>query len=81
MIRAYIMITVDLKKMSAILKQLRKIKEISKIFVTAGEYDLIARVEVNTLEELYEVTEKIHEISGILKTITHVVEKEIRRRG
>jgi len=59
------------------LNEIKKIKNISKISIVAGDYDIIVRVQVKTLEDLLKVTNKIHMIKGVLKTTTQVIEKEI----
>ena len=59
------------------IKEMRSIERIEKISVVAGEYDIVVRVHVETLEELLQVTDKIHEIPGVKKTTTQVIEKEL----
>jgi len=59
------------------LNEIKKIKNISKISIVAGDYDIIVRVQVKTLEDLLKVTNKIHMIKGVAKTTTQVIEKEI----
>ncbi len=77
MIVAYIMINVAVGKVASVVEKLRGVSNIKWISVVAGEYDIIVRVHVDTLEDLFYVTEKIHKIEGIVKTTTHVVEKEL----
>lgn len=77
LIAAYIMINIAVGKVREVVEQLKKIDHVKFISVVAGEYDAIVRVQVNNLEELFEVTEKIHAISGVERTTTHVVEKEV----
>ena len=43
----------------------------------AGEFDIVARVQVKSLEKLLKVTDKIQMIKGVNKTTTQVIEKEI----
>lgn len=78
-IPAYILINVDIGKITTVFQELVKIPQTTHVSVTAGEFDIILRVLVNDLEELFYITEKIHQIDGILKTVTHVVEKEIAK--
>ncbi len=79
MIGAYILITVELGKTQAVLDGLRKILEVTCVSVTTGIYDIIVRVDVETLDDLYEVTvNKIHKIDGLVATTTAVIEKEFR---
>lgn len=59
------------------IKQMRSIERIEKISVVAGEYDIVVRVHVDSLEDLLTVTDKIHEIAGVKKTTTQVIEKEL----
>ena len=59
------------------LKEMRKLERVEKISVVAGEYDVVVRVRVETLEELLEVTNDIQMIEGVTKTTTQVIEKEI----
>jgi DNA-binding Lrp family transcriptional regulator len=56
---------------------MRKIENIEKISVVAGEYDIVVRVHVKHLENLLKVTEKIQMIEGVKKTTTQVIEKEL----
>ena len=59
------------------LKEMRKLENVEKISIVAGEYDIVIRVRVDTLEELLEVTNDIQMIEGVTKTTTQVIEKEI----
>ncbi len=79
MIKAYIMINAGVGKIARVVEKLKKIENIGNIAVVAGEFDIIVRVRVNSLEELFDITEKIHEIEGVVRTTTHVVEKEVVR--
>ncbi|RKX95453.1 MAG: Lrp/AsnC family transcriptional regulator [Spirochaetes bacterium] len=77
MINAYILINMEPGNSNRALNEIKKIKNISKISIVAGDYDIIVRVQVKTLEDLLKVTNKIHMIKGVLKTTTQVIEKEI----
>jgi len=57
--------------------EMRKVENIEKISVVAGEYDIVVRVHVKHLENLLKVTEKIQMIDGVKKTTTQVIEKEL----
>ena len=57
--------------------EMRKIQDIVKISIVAGEYDIVVRTQVDSLEDLLKVTDKIHVIKGVLKTTTQVIEKEL----
>ena len=64
-------------KTESIIKQMRKIENVEKISVVAGDYDIVVRVKIKHLEKLLKVTDKIQLIDGVKKTNTQVIEKEI----
>ena len=77
MISAYILISIRPGSSDKAIKEMRKIKNIAKISVVAGDYDIVVRVQVKSLQDLLKVTDKIQMIDGIKKTTTQVIEKEI----
>ncbi len=76
-VAAYILVNVAVGRIQSVIDKLKEIEGVRVVSFTAGQYDVIVRVEVETLEDLFYLTEKIHEIDGIERTNTHVVEKEI----
>ena len=56
---------------------MRRIENVEKISVVAGDYDVVVRVQVKSLDKLLKVTDKLHMIDGVIKTTTQVIEKEI----
>jgi DNA-binding Lrp family transcriptional regulator len=77
MISAYILISMRPGKSDRIIEEMRKIENAEKISVVAGDYDIVVRVHVKTLEKLLKVTDKLQLIDGVKKTTTQVIEKEI----
>ncbi len=59
------------------ISEMRKIENVEKISVVAGEYDIVVRVRIKTLDKLLKITDKIQQIKGVKKTTTQVIEKEI----
>ena len=59
------------------IKEMRKLENVEKISVVAGEYDIVIRVHVKSLGDLLKVTDKIQLIEGVKKTTTQVIEKEL----
>ena len=55
------------------IKEMRKLENIEKISVVAGEYDIVIRVRVKSLGNLLKVTDKIQLIEGVKKTTTQVI--------
>ncbi len=77
-ISAYIFFTVDLGKTQDVINALRKIPNIVNVAVVTGEYDIVTKIIVEDLEELFTVTtEQVHMIEGITETQTAVIEKEV----
>ena len=77
MINAYILLSMKTGRSDTAIKQMRKLENVEKISIVAGEYDIVVRVQVDTLERLLEVTDNIQMIEGVQKTTTQVIEKEI----
>jgi DNA-binding Lrp family transcriptional regulator len=77
-VSAYILMKIDLGYTDQVLEELRKIDEAVRVAVTTGVYDIVALVEVENLEALYDITvNRIHKIKGIAETSTAVIEKMI----
>lgn len=77
-VSAYIFFIVDLGKTQEVVNALREIPNIVNVAVVTGEYDIVVKIIVEDLEELFHVTtEKIHMIEGISETQTAVIEKEV----
>ena len=77
MINAYILISMRPGNTDKAIKEMRKIEHIAKISIVAGDYDIVVRAQVDSLEDLLKVTDQIHLIKGVNKTTTQVIEKEI----
>jgi DNA-binding Lrp family transcriptional regulator len=77
MINAYILISMEPGNSDKAIAEMRKIEDVAKISIVAGDYDIVVRVQVKSLEGLLKVTDKLHMIKGIKKTTTQVIEKEI----
>jgi len=77
MIKAYILILTYVGNLKSVLNELKKLENVESIAVIAGDYDIIVKANVESLEQLMELTDKIHAIKGVKRTNTQVVEKEI----
>jgi len=77
MIKAYILLNMNYRNLKKSLDKMSSFKQIEKISVIAGQYDVIVRVAIENLEELLELTNKIQMINGVEKTTTQIIEKEI----
>ncbi len=59
-----------------VIEELKEIEQIKKIMSLTGDYDLLAEIEVETSEELFDIfANQIDLIEGIVQSNTHVVMK------
>ena len=66
--------------MVSVIEQFKKVPEIKKVFSLTGDYDILAEIEVESTDELYESFAKnIDQIDGIINTNTHLVMKEFSK--
>ncbi|HMA83434.1 MAG TPA: Lrp/AsnC family transcriptional regulator [Candidatus Thermoplasmatota archaeon] len=77
MINAYMFMDVEPGCSQQTLTRMRRLNQIESVSVVSGHHDLIARVSVNDLERLHDITAEVHRIQGVVKTNTHVISKEI----
>lgn len=74
--RAVILCKLGINVIKKVIEELKAIPEIKKVMSLTGDYDLLAEVEVDSSEELYDIfSEKIDLIDGIIASNTHVVMK------
>ena len=73
-VAAYTLINVKIGKTKDVIEALKNIEEIKNIAATTGIYDIIIRVEAEDHKHLFEVLNKVHQIDGIERTTTHVIE-------
>jgi DNA-binding Lrp family transcriptional regulator len=71
---AFVMITSEIGAEDKILKGLKAIPEVREAHVVYGVYDIILRVEAETMNELKDVISwKIRRFEGVRSTITMIV--------
>ena len=69
--KAFILIETQVGKNREVTGALKRIKGISSVDPVTGPYDVIATIEVDSLNEIGElITGKIHPIPGISRTVT-----------
>ena len=74
--RAIILCKLGIKVIKKVIEELKAIPQIKKVMSLTGDFDVMAEIEVETSEELYEIfSEKIDMIEGIIASNTHVVMK------
>jgi len=71
MAKAFLLIEAVVGRIKEVDTGLRRLKEIKSVDTVTGPYDIIAVVEAETLNEIGDlVTEKIHPVNGISRTVT-----------
>jgi DNA-binding Lrp family transcriptional regulator len=75
-IKAVMFCKLGISVISQVIEELKKIEQIKKIMSLTGDYDLLAEIEVETSEELFDIfANQIDLIDGIIQSNTHVIMK------
>jgi DNA-binding Lrp family transcriptional regulator len=70
-VAAFVLIQVETGKASAAAKSIRSIENVVTPDVVTGPYDVIAKIESATLDDLAKlVASKLHMVSGVTRTYT-----------
>jgi DNA-binding Lrp family transcriptional regulator len=71
---AFVLINADLGAEEELLKSLRNLEHVKDVYVVYGVYDIIARVEADTMEKVKEtITWKIRRLDRVRSTLTMIV--------
>ncbi|MEI2732671.1 MAG: Lrp/AsnC ligand binding domain-containing protein [Dermatophilaceae bacterium] len=74
MVQAFILIQTEVGKAAQVAESIRAVAGVSSAEDVTGPYDVIARVEANTVDELGKlVIAKIQDVPGITRTLTCTV--------
>ncbi len=75
-IKAVMFCKLGLSVINKVIEELKKIQQIKKIMSLTGDYDLLAEIEVESSEELFDIfANQIDLIEGIVQSNTHVIMK------
>jgi len=73
-VKAYVLANVSTDNVSETLKELKKIAGISSADAVTGPYDMIIKVEAESVDHLGKlVTTKILSLKGVAKTLTCII--------
>lgn len=76
-VAAYLLCKVRMGYVQRVVEALRELEAATSIAVTTGEFDVIVRLDLPSLEDLYHVTvDRIGKIEGLEDLATAVIEKE-----
>ncbi len=72
--KAFVLIETAVGKSKDVVASIRKIEGVVSVDVVTGPYDVIAVIQGETLNDIGDtVTEKIHPVAGISRTVTCLV--------
>jgi len=77
MTSAFLLINADLSSEDEVVDELRKLPNVKESYVTYGVYDIVAKVEAESMEKLKElITLKIRRLEKVRSTLTMIVVQE-----
>jgi DNA-binding Lrp family transcriptional regulator len=71
---AFVLVNVEAGTDKEVLENIKKIPEVRDVYMVYGVYDIIVKLESDTLEKLREmVTKKIRQLDKVRSTMTMIV--------
>jgi DNA-binding Lrp family transcriptional regulator len=71
---AFVMITAEIGKETEVLNELKNIQDVKEAHLVYGVYDVVAKVEAETMDKLNEViTSKVRRLKSVRSTLTMIV--------
>lgn len=72
--QAFVLINTEVGAEDEVFEQLKRFSQIKEVYLVYGVYDIVARVEADTLDELKDiVTWRIRKIDKIKSTLTMLI--------
>jgi DNA-binding Lrp family transcriptional regulator len=71
-LKAFIMMNTNLGCEADVLKALQKVQGFDEAFYVLGDYDIIAKVSANTIDELNQIVAHIRKIGNVKSTSTMI---------
>ena len=73
---AFVMINAEVGAEERILKELKSMKNVKEAHIIYGTYDIIAKIEADTLDALRDiVSQKIRRLDEVRSTLTSIIVK------
>jgi len=73
---AFVLINAEVGSEDEVVKELRKVEHVKEAYLVYGVYDIIAKVEAETMNKLKEViASKVRRVNKISSTLTMMVTK------
>jgi len=71
---AFVLINAEIGSEDEVLKELRAMEQVKEAYVVYGVYDIVAKVESETMDKLKEiVTWKVRRLNKVRSTLTMIV--------
>jgi DNA-binding Lrp family transcriptional regulator len=71
---AFVLINADLGAEEELVRELRSIEHVKEVYVVYGVYDIVAKIEGDTMEKVKEtITWKIRRLEKVRSTLTMIV--------
>lgn len=75
--KAFVLVNVDSGSEEEVLGDIKKLEGVNEAYYSYGVYDIISKVEADTMEKLREiVTKKMRAISKVRSTLTLIIMDE-----
>ena len=76
MSNAFVLLNTELGKEENIIRDLKNFEEVKEVFRVYGVYDIIAKVESDTMDKVKEIIIwKLRKLTGVKSTLTMMVTK------
>lgn len=74
MVQAFILIKSDVGREKIVLENLKNIPEVNYVHIVYGAYDLVCKIEQETLTKLKDkITREIRSLSGVRNTVSMIL--------
>jgi DNA-binding Lrp family transcriptional regulator len=75
--KAFIFLNAEVGAEDELIQELKKIKNVTAVFIIYGVYDVVVKIEAETMEKLkMVVTSQIRKLSNIRSTLTLIVSED-----
>ena len=73
LVEAYVLITVETGSEYEVAERIKKLSnDVRDVLITYGIYDIVVKIETNSLDKLNQIVTKIRKIEGVKQTTTLV---------
>ena len=73
MTMAFVMITAEVGSEDELVRELGKVNNVREVYPVYGVYDIVVKVEAETIDQLKEVISRIRKLNKIRSTLTMTV--------